>query len=215
VFIDSFKAVLFDLDGTLIDSMPTNYEAWQRALSNYQILLDKDWYYLNEGRNVRELIEELLVTNKLATNKFEELIKIKENFYKENYSFNLYPGIKKLLKLLQKKGIKIGMVTAGFRDRVITTIPIDVLRNFDVIVTGESTKKGKPYPDPYLYGINELNLRPNEVLAVENAPLGIESAKKAGIFCLAVSSTLPQKNLKEADIVFQDAKDLYCFIRGD
>jgi len=68
-------------------------------------------------------------------------------------------------------------------------------------VSGDSVKRGKPYPDPYIKAAKILGLRPNDCLVIENAPYGIRSAKAAGMFCVAVTTSLPKEYLKKADVI--------------
>jgi len=76
------------------------------------------------------------------------------------------------------------------------------------VVTGDSVKKGKPHPEPYLKAASVLGLRPKQCLVVENAPFGIASAKKAGMFCIAITTSLPRDYLKQADIIVDRLEDI-------
>ena len=82
-----------------------------------------------------------------------------------------------------------------------------------MIITGDSLPRGKPHPDQYIEGIRGLDLDPEQVLAVENAPLGIIAAKAAGLHCVALAHTLGRNFLKDADCTydtFQDFADKFC-----
>ena len=126
--------------------------------------------------------------------------------------FKLYPYVNRCIKDLKKKKIKIGIVTSGLKRRLINSVPKKFLDNFDVIITGEDTKYGKPSKDPFSKGIVRLNLMNKNCLAIENAPLGITSAKKAGLFCIAITSTLDKKYLINADIRVSSFKELFTKI---
>lgn len=202
------KAYLFDLDGTLIDSMASNFNAWAKALKHYSLTMNKEWYYQNEGRNIRKLIVGLLEKNNVKENILDDLIFLKESYFKQEYIFNPYPGVENLLKKIQSKNIKIGMVTAGLKSRVEETIPAVFLKYFDTVIAGESTIRGKPFPDPYLEALKNLNVNACDAVAVENAPLGIESAKSSELFCVAIASTLPRERLAAADVILNNIQDL-------
>jgi beta-phosphoglucomutase-like phosphatase (HAD superfamily) len=85
---------------------------------------------------------------------------------------------------------------------------------FDVIVSGEDVKNGKPDPEPYEKAIAKLGLSKDECLVVENAPLGIESAKNAGVFCVGVPTYLDKTKLHEADIIVKNHAELIDYLTG-
>ncbi|MFA4984764.1 MAG: HAD family phosphatase, partial [Candidatus Omnitrophota bacterium] len=91
-------------------------------------------------------------------------------------------------------------------------IPSGIRGLFDAIVSGDSVKKGKPHPEPYLEASRILGLRPQDCLVVENAPFGIESAKKAGMFCIAITTGLPREYLRQADITVERLDDIIGLI---
>ena len=94
------------------------------------------------------------------------------------------------------------------------TVPKNFLKKFDTVVSGDRTFRGKPFPDPYLKGLSDLNLKREECIAVENAPVGIKSAKNANLYCIAVCSTLDKSYLKEADEIVEEFKDLNKVVFG-
>ena len=105
-----------------------------------------------------------------------------------------------------RENVPLGLVTGASKIRLDATLSTDFMSYFGVIVTGEQNIRPKPSPDPYLKAVRELGMPPLCSIAVENAPLGIRSAKSAGLYCLAISSTLDSKFLSEADVV---VKNLY------
>ena len=87
-------------------------------------------------------------------------------------------------------------------------VPTGIVGLFDAIVTGDEVTNGKPDPEPYRTVAGRLGLSPSECLVIENAPLGIQSARAAGMRCLALETTLPAGRLPQADRVFSSAGDL-------
>ena len=79
---------------------------------------------------------------------------------------------------------------------------------FSVIVTGDDVKRGKPHPEPYLKALKKLKLKAKDVVVIENAPFGIDSARRARLMCLALSTSLPKTYLKDADFIFPSFKAL-------
>ena len=102
----------------------------------------------------------------------------------------------------------MGLVTGTPMVELDKILPCDIRRLFDAVISGDSVKQGKPHPEPYLKAAAVLGLRPRQCLVVENAPLGIESAKKAGMSCVAVTTSLPKEYLKKADIIVNRLEDI-------
>ena len=88
------------------------------------------------------------------------------------------------------------------------TLSEDFLKLFSAIITGDDYESGKPSPDPFLKGAEALGLLPELCIAVENAPLGVKSAKSAGSYCVAISSTVKPELLQEADLVIASFGEL-------
>ena len=90
--------------------------------------------------------------------------------------------------------------------------PRKIQSYFDTIVTGDLVKKGKPHPESFLKAAKSLNLKPFQCLVIENAPLGIKSAKAAGMYCLAITTSLPKAYLKEANTVVNSLRDVVAVL---
>ncbi len=199
------KAVLFDFDGTLADTMQKHLIAWQKALSPYHINISSDDYFPLEGMGMRELAFKFTQKLSITETQINELVEEKKRIYKsQNQEIKFYDGVFDLLDKLAQKNIKIGIVTAGHMDQLVGTVGDEFLAHFDAIVTGEIVLKNKPYPDPYLLGAEKIQVNPKECIVIENAPLGIQAAKAAKMYCIAIISTLPQSNLSLADEVVSD-----------
>ena len=93
----------------------------------------------------------------------------------------------------------MAIVSAANYARLSKTLDPSILNEFNTVITGDKIDRGKPFPDPYLMAAKELGLEPSECLVVENAPVGIEAAKNAGMYCIAITSTLDKKYLSKAD----------------
>ena len=196
-----YKAVLFDFDGTLFDTMKDHYGAWEKAALDYGIKLNPSDYYPLEGTNVFEIAKRFFKVNEINGDE-KELVQKKEKYYMENKTMNIYPGVEYLLNKLFSGKIKLGVVTTGLRSRIYASVPKQFLAMFDVIICGDDTTKGKPFPDPYLQGMKKLNIKPENCIIVENSPIGVDSAKASGAYCVAICSTLGDEYFTKADIIF-------------
>ena len=194
-----YKAILFDFDGVIGKTMEDNYRAWKYAFSKYNIPVDKTEYFLLEGMSVKKIAEHFLKNNRKNNVMVEELVKSKEEHYAKNNSFKLYSGVKRLISFLKKKGYLLGLVSGGSYERISDSLKTELIKCFDVVITGDAVAECKPHPEPYLTAAKKLSVKPSDCIAVENAPLGVESAKRSGMHCAAVCSTLNKKYLTNAD----------------
>ena len=119
--------------------------------------------------------------------------------YPPGFTFYKSGRSKDLIDLLRKNNLLLAIVSASPREKLDKTVPNNFLEKFDVIISGDDVQKGKPNPEPYLKACTKLNLSPGKYIVVENAPLGIKSAKSAGAYCIAITTTLDKEYLKEAD----------------
>jgi len=204
------NAVLFDLDGTLLDSMPYHVRAWKEAFARYGYYPDELEFYLNEGVRhdvtVRDRLRNLGVVNpdpKMVTDIFET----KREIFSKIVEMRPLEGALELLTMLRGK-VKLGVVTGGV-SAVVERVVAELFKGYlDVIVAYESTVRGKPDPDPYDYAIEKMDVPRQRILAVENAPTGIASALGAGLTCWAVCTTLSPRYLSQAHRIFENLHDL-------
>lgn len=189
----SAEAVLFDLDGTLIDSMSFHADAWAAALKDVGLSFDRQKFFALEGTSVMELAA--LYLNSASEAECKHLVSLKEaklSSLTEGAPFAVYPGAKEILVELRARGIALGIVTAGSRERVLATLSDEILDFFDCIVCGDDGLPGKPAPDPYLKGRELLGVDANcLVFGVENAPLGVKSLIAANCVPIVILSSCP------------------------
>ncbi|OGS19721.1 MAG: hypothetical protein A3J83_01140 [Elusimicrobia bacterium RIFOXYA2_FULL_40_6] len=204
------KAVLFDMDGVIIDSMPYHFIAWFETLKPLGVKVNSFDVYSREGENWRKTIADLLKRSKMkySENEIDRILPAKQKIFKKLFKRFIFNGAQEVLECLKKKGVLLGLVTGSYADNIKNVLPKKMSAMFDCIVSGESTKLGKPYPEPYLTAAKKLNLKPKDCVVVENSPLGTESAKRAGMFCIAITSSLPKEYLKKADIVVDDLLEI-------
>ncbi|MCK4714509.1 MAG: HAD family phosphatase [Candidatus Aenigmarchaeota archaeon] len=193
------RAVVFDWNGTLVDDMAIHLRAFREVLRGMADIKPID-IYLREGKRSIDIISEL--AKGASRERVREAWHAKEKIYKENsQGIRMLPSGRDLVRKLRGEGLKVGLVTGTRRSSLSHVLTRQEMSMFDHITTANETKKAKPDPEPYLRCIDDLGVKPWEAVAVENAPLGVESAKAAGMFCIAITSTLPEKYLARADSV--------------
>ena len=218
VMIDKkyYWGILFDMDGVIVDSMRHHADGWRTVFrENCGIELSREDIFKREGMSGLSSIVDIFVEKGMAVPAERELIELREKKLElfEQNEIQLFPEMRGILELLDSKNIGIGLVTGSLRRSVQHVLKDDILRYFEAVITVDDISLGKPHPEPYLIGIERLGMKKKYVLAVENAPMGIASAKGAGIDCFAVETTLGGDYLNGADMVFKNHRDLYGYFR--
>lgn len=215
-FPQRLRAVLFDMDGVLYNSMPSHAKAWHRAMAHFGYDLPEQEAYMHEGRTGASTIN--IVSRRQrgveeSEERIQEIYRVKSQFFNEYPPAEPMPGALELLHKLQAQGLKILIVTgsgqASLLDRLNHHFPGVFCR--ELMVTAFDVKRGKPDPEPYLMGLQKGGLRAEECVVVENAPLGVRAAKAAGIFTIAVNTgPLPDEALinEGADLLLPSMQTL-------
>ena len=224
------KAFLFDMDGVLYDSMPNHATSWVAAVQKYGLSMTREEVYMNEGRTGAGTIHALTQRTWGRDATEEEIANIyqtKSDVFNTCPTALPMPGADSVLNNVHARGwlplIVTGSGQKSLLDRLNQAYPGIFKR--ELMVTAFDVTQGKPFPEPYLKGLEKagiaLNedgspLRPEEAVVVENAPLGIRAAKAAGIYCIAVNTgPLPDQVLIDAgaDIVFPNMQALSDHIK--
>lgn len=211
---DKIKAVLFDLDGTLVDSMWMWKTIDIEYLSRYQIELPEDLAQSIEGMSFTETANYMKARFQIPED--VEIIKATWNeMAHDKYAFEvpLKNGAYDFLKQLRKQGIHLAIATSNSRELAETVLRShQILDWFDVIVTGCDVKVGKPAPDVYLMAAQFLGVKPEECLVFEDIPQGIIAGKRAGMTVYAIedaySIDLNEEKQRLADYYIRDYNDL-------
>lgn len=202
------NAVLFDYDGVLADTMRDNFQAWKYAFEQQGCSIQLEEYMVLEGMSPHDIAKTLGHKHKLNPVLYPQIADLKDRYYHEHYSFRIYPNIAVILAELNRANIKLALVSGAVKHRVFKITPQKILGFFSVIVTAYDVKRAKPHPEPYQKALRLLGLSPAEAVAIENAPLGIQSAKQAGVYCIALTTTLAAEYLNEADEIVKSHEDL-------
>ena len=206
--IQHYQGILFDFDGVLSQSMEDNFKAWQAATTEYGLTITREDYFPLEGMPVNEVAEKLFQIYGQSVRDTQKVAELKDDYYLKLHQFKLYPSVTTLIDNLAENQTPIGIVTAAHKDRILKTVPGTFLEKFNALVTGDMTDKGKPFPDPYLKGCRALGISPEQCIVIENSPLGIQSAKAANAFCIAICSTLKSPILQAADEIVESFEQL-------
>jgi HAD superfamily hydrolase (TIGR01509 family) len=193
--------------------MEQHLEAWQHAFRRFNALIKESEFYQLEGRGANSVVE--ILTNKYGIDQkfIQQIVDEKVAYYNKKFHAEFYDGLYNLLDFLKSDQIMLAVVTGGYRDHVSKIINEFFDGYFSAIVTADDVKNTKPYPEPYLKGATLLGVRPAQCLVIENAPMGIQSAKKAGMDVLAITSTLTKDHLQEADFIADSFKEIEDYLK--
>ena len=188
------KAVLFDMDGVLYDSMPNHAVAWQESMKQFGIHMTVADAYATEGARGIDTIRKMVKKQKgvkISLEEAQKMYDVKTRLFHEMKKSEVFDGVIPFMEKIQGKGMTIGVVTGSGQKPLINRLLHDFGAFLDEsrIVTAYDIEKGKPAPDPYLMGLQRCgNLQPWQGIVVENAPLGVRAGVAAKCFTIAVNS---------------------------
>jgi len=205
----SIKAVVFDLDGVLVDTDRFHYQAWKRILSE----LGKE-FTLEDNEQIKGVarlksLEILLKMKDIEMSEVEKMrvLRKKNNWYLEYVTEidrdSILPGVEEFLELLKFNGYRTAIASTSDNTSIILELT-GLKKYFDVVIDGYQVKSPKPNPEVYLVSAMTLNMEPNECAVFEDSRAGVLAAKRAGMRVVAVS----EKPIGVADRWIKSLKDL-------
>ncbi len=199
------KAAIFDLDGVIVDTVPLHFKAWQRMFSGYGIDFNFDDYKKKVDGIPRLDGARAILTN-LDEEKLKEACERKQKYFLQNLSeeeIKIYDSTVRLIKELKSREIKVAVISSSKNLRMILE-KIQLTALLDTVVSGYEFTKGKPDPEIFLIAAHRLQVSPDECVVFEDALLGVEAAKKAGMVCVGVDRYKKPSRLARADVVVGD-----------
>ena len=190
--IDGYDAVIFDCDGTLVDSMPAHFEAWCEALAIHGAggVFKEDVFIAMGGRPTRDIVVELNSEYDLKLDPEAVALAKREAFLKRMGAVRLIKEVAEFAESLRGK-VPMAIATGGSRMVIEKTLQaVGCSDWFDEVVTADDVKEGKPAPDIFLMAAKLLGVSPMRCLVLEDAPAGILAAQRAGMQVIAIPSPL-------------------------
>ncbi|MEN9975710.1 MAG: hypothetical protein RLZZ282_1716 [Verrucomicrobiota bacterium] len=189
---NGFEAVVFDCDGTLVDSMPAHFDAWCEALSLYGAggVFKEDVFFAMGGRPTRDIVVELNDEYDLRLDPEAVAFAKREAFLKRMKHVTLIDEVADFARSLRGK-VPMAIASGGSRmiiEKLLYAVGISDW--FDEVITSDDVSEGKPAPDVFLHAAARLEVAPEKCLALEDAPSGILAARRAGMQVLAIPSPL-------------------------
>ncbi len=213
--MQKIKAIIFDLDGVIVDTAIFHYQAWKRLANEYGFDFTPEQNERLKGISRLESLEILLSIGGIEISSAEEknrLATTKNNWYRENIlkmtPNDILPGVKNFLIDLKNTNYKIAIGSSSKNAcTILERIGFDGF--FDTVIDGLKITNSKPDPEVFLKAANELNIDPENCLVFEDAAAGIEAAKKAGMLAIGVGK---YENLSSADKVIPDFNNINVFM---
>lgn len=203
-------AVLFDMDGVLVDNKEVHTESWGEFCNAHHIQVTRKELESLFGKTNRDYLRYLfkreITDEEVLTYKIE-----KEGIYRDLFSKTIKPvkGLPTFLEDLKKNGVKIAVGTSGPMDNVRFVIESTNIQGyFEAIVCEEDLKKGKPDPEVYLKAAQKVNTEPGRCIVIEDSVVGIKSGKNAGMKVIALTTTNEAEALTEADLIVKNFTEL-------
>lgn len=182
------------MDGVLYDSMPAHAKSWQQTIEELGLKSTPEEFYLHEGRTGNSTIDIIFQRNlgrNATPEEIQRIYKRKSDLFVQYNSGNVIPNAKEVLDFVKSNGLLPVLVTGSGQPSLLDKLNTHFLYIFtpETMVTAFDVKIGKPHPEPFLMGLKKGgNLKQNQAIVIENAPLGTESAHKAGIFVIDVNT---------------------------
>jgi len=213
--MDKIKAILFDMDGVLVDSEPLHFEAHQKSLAHFGIgLSSEDYLEFGVATGDRKLYEKAAEKFAVAIDK-KEISKLKKKIYREiiEERGRLMDGVLETLEYLKDK-YDLAIVSSGVRDiNEFVMHKFNLEPYFKIVITGDDVERVKPFPDVYLKALETLGRKKEECVAIEDSQTGLDSAKSAGIACIVIPNNFTKaQDFSHADRVIADIKELRNYV---
>lgn len=211
------KAVLFDMDGVLYDSMPNHAYAWHESMTSFGLDMSPEEAYKYEGMRGVETIKQLAREQwgrEISDEESQRMYDEKSRIFSTRPEAQIMEGVQDLQRKMQADGMKIVVVTGSGQRSLLDKLvkEFEGLVCPELIVSSFDVSHGKPNPEPYLKGMAKAGVKPWEAIVVENAPLGVRAGVAAQVFTVAVNTgPLPDHMLTDegASIVFSRMTD-FC-----
>jgi beta-phosphoglucomutase len=193
------RAFLFDLDGTLVDSMPHHHDAWVEWYARRGLVMDAHGFFASTaGRSNAEILADLFP--RLSVEQHVAMADEKEALYRERAarSLALINGAKAFVDGSRGAGVALAVCTAATPENMALAFGLHGIDSWvQTVVSPADGLRGKPHPDIFLEAARRLRIDPAQCIVFEDAPLGVEAARRAGMPAVALTTTLPAQAFAE------------------
>lgn len=199
------KAAIFDLDGVIVNTVPLHFKAWQRMFSEY----GKDFSfedYKQKVDGIPRMAGAKAILADLSADELKRAADKKQGYFLEylnSEEIPVYQTTVDLIKTMRKEPLKTGVISSS-KNCLQILKRVGLVELFDVIITGNDITKGKPDPQVFFMAAEKMSVEPGLSVVFEDAVLGVEAAKRAGMKCVGIDRYGEPERLKKADLVVGD-----------
>ena len=196
------KALIWDLDGVIADTAPYHFAAWRELFYELGRNYTKRDFQGNFGRRNDDILSEML--GNLSREELNSLSRRKEELFREKIKGRVkpLPGVLQLLEDASSHGFRLALVSSTPPENLkLILSSLSIERYFGPLISDQDVRRGKPDPEGFLLAARRLGVPPDRCIVIEDAVAGVEAAKRAGMRCIAVTTTHPRERLTLADLV--------------
>ncbi len=197
------EAVIWDMDGVLADTAPYHLSAWQEIFRKRGLKFTEEDFRRSFGQRNDTIIRNTL-GNQIAQGKIEAIARVKEETFRRIIGQNIrpLPGAVELVYSLRRQGVRMAIASSTPIENIrLITGSLGIANCFQAIITGQDVTEGKPSPQVFLLAAQKLGVKPGNCIVIEDAVAGVTAAKRAGMYCIAVTTSHPRQSLEEADLI--------------
>jgi HAD superfamily hydrolase (TIGR01509 family) len=197
------KAVIFDMDGVIVDSEPLSVASEKATLDTYGIKIDPEDWSTFKGKTSLSIFNSIIDKYGVKDLTAQEMRQEKMAHYARLFEdmISVYPEFADLIEYLRPKYTIILTTSSGSDVQKKIFDRFDLHEYFDHIITGDMVSNGKPHPEPYLLTLSKAGLHADDCIVIEDSDNGVTSAKGAGIRTIAVTHTFPEHKLSHSDFI--------------
>jgi beta-phosphoglucomutase len=197
-------AFIFDMDGTIVDNMAFHTDSWLAFFARRGKTYDPDAFFRETaGAQGREILRERLGAD-IPEDEIAVLAQEKDVLYREMYGphRSAIQGFEDFVTAARAQGVQLAVATSAPPANIVFTLDeLDLRRHFDAVVGAADVARGKPHPDVFLKAAEKLGVLPTDCIVFEDAPMGVEAARRAGMRAVVITTTLPADAFREFDNV--------------
>ena len=204
------KAVIWDMDGIIVDSAQYHLKAWQIIFRKKGVSYTEEDFWRNTGKRNDSIIRNVL-GGKMTQNEIAAIIQEKGETFRQLMGQNIrpFPGVLKLITSLKEHGFKIAIASSAPMENIqLITRSLQLHNRFDAIITGWEVTRGKPDPQTFLLAAEKLGVEAERCIVIEDAISGVTASRRAGMPCIAVTNTTPREELREADLIIDTLEEI-------
>lgn len=178
----SIKLAIFDLDGTLIDSVKVHSDAWSDSCKSFGYNIPESYFHDLTGMTSKSVGEKLIKDFRISENVIDDLIQYKSKLYFDNINkIDVFESILEILKDYKSKNVKVALATGSKRQNVLEILRVKDLDLFDFVLTGDELEHSKPHPDAFLRCLEHFKYSPKDAVIYEDSVTGFKAAEQANI----------------------------------